>query len=57
MTHQAKAELVAHYRKQYQRSTKKDKSQILSTIGGHRVQPEARDSAAQWCDKAKESSR
>jgi hypothetical protein len=32
MTHESKAEVVKHYRKQYQRSTKKQKSQILNII-------------------------
>lgn len=32
MTHQTKAELVTHYRKQYRLATKKNKSQILSTL-------------------------
>lgn len=32
MTHQAKAEVVRHYRRQYQRSTKRQKSQILDVI-------------------------
>lgn len=32
MTHQTKAELIKHYRKQYRRAKKKEKSQILSVI-------------------------
>lgn len=32
MTHQTKSELVRHYRKQYERASKRDKSRILDTL-------------------------